>query len=147
MLTRRAFPVAVAVGLAVAAAPTLARAGSIPVRIRILKGSRQGPPAFDARLSDLKGQLGRLAYVRWDQVSEQRDSMDPGRTVTVALPDGAALELSLVEARGDTVTFDVRVPQRRTHSRLTISRDQRIVHQVADEKGGVAYFASVRPWP
>jgi hypothetical protein len=39
------------------------------------------------------------------------------------------------------------VPARKTSSKLTISKDQRIVHQVTDEKGGEAYFASIRPWP
>jgi len=73
--------------------------------------------------------------------------MDLGRTLSVHLPDGGTLELTLSDARRDTVTFDVKVPQRRTHSRLTISKDQRIVHQVADERDGTAYFATVRPWP
>ena len=39
------------------------------------------------------------------------------------------------------------MPPDKTHSRLTISKDQRIVHQVVDEKSGEAYFATVRPWP
>jgi hypothetical protein len=57
------------------------------------------------------------------------------------------LELTLVDAHKDTVTFQVRVPARLTNSRLTISKDQRIVHQVTDEKAGEAYFATIRPWP
>ena len=56
-------------------------------------------------------------------------------------------QLTLVDSRKETVTFEVRVAARRTHSRLTISKDQRIVHQVADEKNGEAYFATIRPWP
>jgi hypothetical protein len=142
------FTFGVLVGLAaMAATPAPARAGSIPVHVRIIKGSRQGPPALDPRLADLRGQLGRLAYARWEQVGERRAPMDLGRTLSIPLPDGATLELTLTDARKDTVTFDVKVPQRRTHSRLTISKDQRIVHQVADEKDGAAYFATVRPWP
>jgi hypothetical protein len=126
--------------------PTFASAATIPVRVRILKGSRQGPPAVDPKLSDLQSQLGRLAYVRWDQVGERRADMDFGKPASFPLPDGASLELTLVDARKDTVTFEVKVAGR-AHSRLTIAKDQRIVHQVADEKNGEAYFASVRPWP
>ena len=44
------------------------------------------------------------------------------------------------------MTFQIRVGAR-AHSKLTISKDQRIVHQVTDEKDGAAYFATVRPWP
>ncbi len=147
MIGRRSFAAwALATALLVAA-PSLASAATIPVRVRILKGSRQGPPAVDPKLADLRRQLGRLAYVRWDQVGEYDKQMEFGKTVTLPLPDGASLELTLVDSRKDTVTFEVRVPARRTNSRLTISKDQRIVHQVADEKNGEAYFATVRPWP
>jgi hypothetical protein len=127
--------------------PATAFADGIPVLIRIIKGSRQGPPSIDPRLNDLRGQLGRLAYVRWEEVGEQRAEMTSGKTVSVPLPDGSALRLTLADSRKDTVTFDVQVPARRTRSRLTISKDQRIVHQVTDEKNGESCFASVRPWP
>jgi hypothetical protein len=129
------------------AAPVPALAAGIPVSVRIIKGSRQGPPRVDPRLSDLHGQLGQLAYQRWEQVGERRTNMEPQRPISLTLPDGAQLELTLVDARKDTVTFEVRVQARRMRSRLTISRDQRIVHQVTDEKGGEAYFVTVRPWP
>jgi hypothetical protein len=132
--------------LLAAAAPALASAATIPVRVRILKGSRQGPAAVDPKLSDLQGQLGRLAYVRWDQIGEHRADMDFGKPASFPLPDGASLELTLVVSSKDTVTFEVKVAGR-ARSRLTIAKDQRIVHQVADEKNGEAYFASVRPWP
>ncbi len=147
MIGRRSFAASTLAVALLAAPPTFAAAATIPVRIRIIKGSRQGPPAVDPRLADLRGQLGRLAYVRWDQVGEHHADMDFGKPISLPLPDGATLELTLVEARKDTVTFQVRVPARRTHSRLTISKDQRIVHQVTDEKNGEAYFATVRPWP
>ncbi len=130
-----------------ASAPLPALAASIPVRVRIIKGSRQGPPGLDPRLSDLRGQLGRLAYQKWEQVGEHRSEMELNKPISMPLPDGAQLVLTLVDARKDTVTFQVRVPARRTNSRLTISKDQRIVHQVTDEKSGEAYFATVRPWP
>ena len=129
------------------AAPALAEAGTVPVRVRIINGSRQGPAAVDPRLADLRGQLGRLAYLKWDQVGEHHADMGLGNSLSLPLPDGATLELTLVDAHKDTVTFQVRVPARRTHSRLTISKDQRIVHQVTDEKDGEAYFATIRPWP
>jgi hypothetical protein len=147
MIGRRSFAASALAAALLVATPSLASPGTIPVRVRILKGSRQGPPGVDPRLADLRGQLGRLAYVKWEQVGEHDKQMEFGKPITLPLPDGASLELTLVESRKDTVTFDVRVAARRTHSRLTISKDQRIVHQVADEKNGEAYFASVRPWP
>jgi hypothetical protein len=147
MIGRRSFAATALAAAVLTAAPSLASPATIPVRVRILKGSRQGPPAIDPKLADLRGQLGRLAYVRWDEVGEHTRQMEFGKPITLPLPDGASLELTLVDSRKETVTFDVRVAARRTHSRLTISKDQRIVHQVADEKNGEAYFASVRPWP
>ena len=147
MMGRRGFA-ATLLGVALSAAvPAVAQAATIPVRIRIIKGSRQGPAAVDPRLADLGAQLGRLAYQRWEQVGEHNVAMDFGKAKSFPLPDGATLELVLVESRKDTVTFEVRVPARQTRSRLTISKDQRIVQQVADEKNGEAYFATVRPWP
>lgn len=144
-MTRRA---AVGVLAAMCLAP-LARAddATIPVRVRIMRGSRQGPPQLDPRLADVQHQLSQLAYVRWEQVSEQDFAMAFGKTVQVPLPDGSEVKLTLVESRKDTVTFRVGLPSHKTHSLLTISKDKRIVHQVSDEKAGVAYFATVRPWP
>lgn len=121
--------------------------GTIPVRVRIIKGSRQGPPAMDPRLQDLAGQLGKLSYQRWEEVGQQVRDVAFKKPVDFPLPNGTVLQLTLEEARKDTVTFQMKVPASRTHSRLTISKDQRIVHQVTDEKGGEAYFATVRPWP
>ena len=120
---------------------------TVPVRVRILKGSRQGPPAVDPRLSDLHGQLSRLAYQRWDEVGQQQFQMDWNKSVSMSIPDGSTLELTLVSGQKETVTFQVRVPQKKTNSRLTISKEQRIVHQLTDEKNGDAYFATIRPWP
>ncbi len=134
--------------MCMAALPSVAlAAATIPIRVRIIKGSRQGPAAVDPKLGDLHGQLGRLSYQRWDQVGEHQKDMELGKSVSLPLPDGSALDLTLVDARKDTVTFEVKVPARKTHSRLTISKDQRIVHQVTDEKSGEAFFATVRPWP
>jgi len=135
------------VALAALALPALAADPTIPVRVRILKGSRQGPAAVDPRLADLGAQLGKTAYLRWDQVSEQRHDFAFKKPVDVPLPGGGVLQLTLEDARKETVTFQVKVPASHTSSRLTISKDQRIVHQVTDEKGGEAYFATVRPWP
>lgn len=132
---------ALSLALPVEAAP------GIPVRIRIIKGSRQGPAAVDPRLSDLNAQLSRLAYLRWDQAGEQRADMDFKKPVAVALPSGERLEIEVLESRRDTVTIEVRVPAHRAISRLTLSKDKRLVHQVTPEKGGEAYFVTVRPWP
>jgi hypothetical protein len=122
-------------------------AATVPVRVRIIKGSRQGPASVDPKLGDLRGQLGRLAYQRWEEVLQQQFQMDWNKPVSMGIPDGSSLELTLLSGQKDTVTFQVRVPQKKTNSRLTISKEQRIVHQVADEKGGEAYFATIRPWP
>ncbi len=135
----------VAAALAVAL-PAEADPG-IPVRIRVIKGSRQGPAAVDPRLSDLQPQLSRLAYARWDEVVEQQADMDFKRPVAVALPSGERLEIEVLESRRDTVTIEVRVPAHRTSSRLTLSKDKRLVQQVTPEKRGEAFFVTVRPWP
>ncbi len=128
-------------------AATAEAAPGIPVRIRVIKGSRQGPPAVDPRLSDLHSQLSRLAYTRWDEVGEQRADMDFKKPVVVALPSGERLEIEVIESRRDTVTIEVRAPSSRTSSRLTRSKDTRLVQQVTPEKAGEAYFVTVRPWP
>jgi hypothetical protein len=126
--------------------PALA-AAEVPVRVRVLKGDRQGPAQVDPRLEDLKKQLGKLAYLKWDQLSEQRLTMADNKTQFVALPDGNHVGLTVQEVRGDTVTFEVAMAQRNTMSRLTIEKGKRIVHQVTGEKGGVAYFVTLHAWP
>jgi hypothetical protein len=132
--------------LALLLLPALA-AADVPVRVRVLKGSRQGPAQVDPRLDDLKKQLGKLAYLRWEQVQEQRLDMADKKTRFFDLPNGEHVGLTLQEVRGDTVTFEVALAQRNTMSRLTIEKNQRIVHQVTGEKGGVAYFVTVHAWP
>ena len=133
--------------LALLLLPTLALAEDVPVRVRVLKGSRAAPAKVDPKLADLKKQLGKLAYVQWDQVNEQQLTMTSQKTVFVDLPGGEHVGLTLQEVRGQTVTFEVALAQRNTMSRLTIEKNQRIVHQVSGEKGGVAYFVTVHAWP
>ena len=145
-MTRRTAFLGMAVAALALAVPVRA-APDIPVRIRVIKGSRQGPAAVDPRLADLQPQLSRLAYARWDQAGEQQADMNFKRPVAVALPNGERLEIEVLESRKDTVTIEVRVPAYRTTSRLTISKDKRLVQQVTPEKGGEAYFVTVRPWP
>jgi hypothetical protein len=148
MAVARTVVLLLAVALVAALAPPAAEAApTIPVRVRIIRGSRQGPAAVDPKLADLQGQLGKLAYQRWDEMGEQQSAMEFNKPVTMPLPDGSTLELTLADARKETVTFDVKVPARKTYSRLTISKDQRIVHQVTGEKDGTAFFATIRPWP
>jgi len=132
--------------LALLLLPALA-AAEVPVRVRVLKGDRQGPAQVDPKLEDLKKQLGKLAYQKWDQLSEQRLTMADKKTQFVALPDGNHVGLTVQEVRGDTVTFEVAMAQRNTMSRLTIEKGKRIVHQVTGEKGGVAYFVTLHAWP
>jgi hypothetical protein len=146
MVGRRALALSVTAVMLALAVPAMG-AAAVPVRVRILKGSRQGPPQVDPKLGDLKSQLSALAYQRWDQVGEQHFQMDWNKAVSMGIPDGSTLELTLLSGQKDTVTFQVKVPQKKTNSRLTISKEQRIVHQLTDEKGGEAYFATIRPWP
>jgi hypothetical protein len=127
-------------------APATARA-EVPVRVRVIKGSRQGPPAVDPRLDDLKRQLSPLAYVRWEQVDEKQFDLVAGKTVFMDLPGGDSAGVTLQERRGDTVTIEVSLASRNTQSRLTVEKGQRIVHQVVPEKGGVALFLTVTAWP
>ena len=119
----------------------------IPIHIRIIQGSRKGPAKVDPRLADLKKQLGKLAYLRWEQVKEEAHDMAVLKTQFVELPSGEHVGLTIQEVRGDTLTFEVALAQRNTMSRLTIEKGQRIVHQVTSEKGGVAYFVTMRAWP
>ncbi len=127
-------------------APSAALA-EVPVRVRVIKGSRQGPPSVDPRLEDLKRQLSPLVYVKWEQLQEKRFDLERGKPVFVDLPDGDTAGVTLQERHGDTVTIEVSLAQRNTQSRLTVERGQRIVHQVVPEKGGVAYFLPVTAWP
>ncbi len=126
--------------------PSVAQA-EVPVRVRVIKGSRQGPPSVDPRLADLKRQLSPLAYVKWEQMQEKRFELETGKPVFIDLPDGDTAGVTLQERRGDTVTIEVSLAQRNTQSRLTVEKGQRIVHQVVPEKGGVAYFVTVTAWP
>jgi hypothetical protein len=137
----------VATCLALLLLPALASAADVPVRVRVLKGDRKGPAQVDPKLEDLKKQLGKLAYLRWDQVKVQELTMADRKVQFVDLPDGEHVGLTLQEVRGDTVTFEVALAQRNTMTRLTIEKGKRIVHQVTGEKGGVAYFVSVHAWP
>ena len=147
-MTRRAATLCLALLLPALLLPAgAASAEDVPVRVRVLRGSRQGPAKLDPRLADLQKQLGKLAYLTWDQVSVSELSMADQRTQFVELPGGEHVGLTVQEVRGDTVTFEVALAQRNTMSRLTVEKGQRIVHQVSGEKAGVAYFVSVMAWP
>ena len=129
-----------------AALPAPARA-EVPVRVRVIKGSRQGPPSVDPRLDDLKKQISPLAYVKWEQVDEKRFDLVTGKPVFVDLPGGDSAGVTLQERRGDTVTIEVSLASRNTQTRLTVEKGQRILHQVVPEKNGVALFLTVMAWP
>jgi hypothetical protein len=141
----RVLAVVLAAALA-AFAPAPADA-QVPVRARVIKGSRQGPAMVDPRLDDLKRQLSPLAYVRWEQVDEKRLELREGNPEFVSLPGGEVVGVTLQERRGDTVTIEVALAARNTQSRLTIEKGQRIVHQVSAEKSGSAFFLTVTAWP
>jgi len=145
-MTGRLAKAAVLTAAVLSALPAEAAPG-VPVRVRVIRGSRQGPPAVDPQLQDLQAQLGHTAYVRWEQVGEHRADMDFNKPLDVPLPSGDRMQIVILESRKDTVTFEVRVPAQKTQSKLTISKDKRIVHQVTPEKDGSAYFVTIRPWP
>jgi hypothetical protein len=131
------------------AAAALAEQASapIPVKVRVIKGSRKGPASLDPALAPLKHQLSKLAYVHWEQVSERAFEMTPKKTEFTPLPYGDHVALTLQEVTATTVTVEVALAQRNTQSRLTIEKGQRIVHQVSGEKNGVAYFVTVHVAP
>ena len=141
----RTFMAAAAVVVALlAAAPAHAE---VPVRVRVIKGSRQAPASIDPRLEDLRRQLSPLAYVRWEQVDERHLDLNQGKPVFVDLPGGDTVGVTLQERRGETVTIEVSLASRNTQSRLTVEKGQRIVHQVTGEKNGSAFFLTVTAWP
>ena len=119
----------------------------VPVRVRVIKGSRQGPASLPASMAPLKQQLSKLAYQRWEQLSERDYSMTVKKTEFVQLPNGDHVALTVQDANGRNVTIEVALAQRNTQSRLTIEKGQRIIHQVSGEKGGVAYFVTVHVAP
>ena len=128
------------------AIPAVAEA-QVPVRVRVIKGSRQGPPSVDPRLEDQKRQLSALAYQRWEQVEEKRLELAQGKPAFLTLPGGESVAVTLQEQRANAVTIEVALAARNTQSRLTVEKGQRIIHQVTAEKGGAAYFLTVFAWP
>jgi len=129
-----------------AAAPAVASA-QVPVRVRVIKGSRQGPPSVDPRLENQKRQLSALAYVKWELVDEKSFELAQGKPQFVTIPGGEDVAVTLQEQRPNAVTIEVAVAARNTQSRLTVEKGQRIIHQVTAEKGGTAYFLTVLAWP
>jgi hypothetical protein len=122
-------------------------AEGVPARVRVARASRAAPAQIDPRLEDVKKQVSALAWQRWELVSDQTPSLAQGRSTFVDLPDGSQAALSVVEVRGSIVTIEVAMAQKNTQTRVTIEKGQRIVHQVAKEKDGVALFIVVTPWP
>jgi hypothetical protein len=119
----------------------------VPVLVRVIKGSRKGPPSIDPKLAPLKQQLSKLSYQRWEQISERAFTMTVKKTEFTPLPWGDHVALTVQDANGKNVTIEVALAQRNTQSRLTIEKGQRIVHQVSGEKDGVAYFVTVHVAP
>lgn len=145
-MVRRSVLALLAAAAVVAAAPSAAEA-QVPVRVRVIKGSRQGPAQMDPRLNDQKRQLSALAYQRWDQIDERNLDLDQGKPQFVTIPGGDDVAVTLQERRGNTVTIEVAVVARNTQSRLTVEKGQRIIHQVSPEKGGSVFFLTVLAWP
>jgi hypothetical protein len=116
----------------------------LPVRIRVLHGFRQGPPGVPPGLEDLRGQLSSTAYVRWEQAGEVQAAMQPRQPVSVALPGGESVAVTLVESRSGAATFEVSAPASRTQSRVTVAPGKRIVQQVSPERGGSAWFVTIK---
>ena len=124
--------------------PAQAADATVPVRIRVLQGFRQGPPGVPPGLEDLRAQLSATAYVRWEQAGEVQASMAPGKTQPVSLPAGGTVSVKLVEARQGAATFEVSAPGSRTQSRVTVPPGKRIVQQVSAEQGGSAWFVTIK---
>ncbi len=125
----------------------LSAQAEVPVRVRVIKGSRQGPAHVDPRLGDLKRQLSPLAYIRWEQIDEKSLDLSQGKPEFIELPGKDMVGVTLQERRGDTVTIEVALASRNTQSRVTVQKGQRIVHQVTGEKDGAAFFLTVMAWP
>jgi hypothetical protein len=146
-MIRRSVAALIAVAaLALAAVPAVVEA-QVPVRIRVIKGSRKGPATMDKRLEDQKRQLSALAYVHWEQVEEKTLELQQGKPQFLTLPGGDDVGVTLQEQRGNAVTIEVALAARNTQSRVTVEKGQRIVHQVTAEKDGTAYFVTVLAWP
>jgi hypothetical protein len=116
----------------------------LPVRIRMIQGSRQGAPGMPPGLEELKGQLSATAYVRWEQAGEVQASMTPRKPVSVPLPGGEAVTVTLLDSRAGAATFEVSAPASRTQSRVTVAPGKRIVQQVTPERGGAAWFVTIK---
>jgi hypothetical protein len=130
--------------LLLACLPARAADAPVPVRIRVLQGFRQGSPGVPPGLEDLRGQLSATAYVRWEQAGEVQAQMLPRKPVPVSLPGGEAVSVTLVESRGGASTFEVSAPGSRTQSRVTVPAGKRIVQQVSAERGGSAWFVTIK---
>jgi hypothetical protein len=130
-----------------AAEPATPADAPILVRVRVIKGSRQGPASMPPSMAPMKQQLSKLAYQRWEQLSERDYQMVRGKTEFADLPNGDHVALTVQDVASKTVTIEVALAQRNTQSRLTIEKGQRIVHQVSGEKNGVAYFVTVHAVP
>ncbi len=138
---------ALALGLApMLSAPASAQA-DVPVHLRVIKGSKKGPAKMDPALEPLKRQLSSLAYVRWELASDEERTMSKGKLESVKLPDGDEVTINVTEESDERVTFEVTLVARKTQSRLTVEKGQRIVHQVSGEKNGSAFFLTVIAWP
>ncbi len=119
----------------------------VPVHLRVIKGSKSGPAKMDPSLEPLRRQLSSLSYVRWELASEEQRTMSKGRVESVKLPDGDEVTINVADESAQKVTFEVNVVARKTQSRLTVEKGQRIVHQVSGEKNGSAFFLRVIAWP
>jgi hypothetical protein len=129
------------------AGPAAPFVAPVVVRVRLIKGSRQGPASLPPSMASLKQQLSKLAYQRWEQLSESDYQMAVKKTQYATMPYGDHVALTVQDTNGRTVTIEVALAQRNTQSRLTIEKGQRILHQVSGEKNGVAYFVTVHAWP
>jgi hypothetical protein len=70
--------------------------------------------------------------------------MLPRKPVPVALPGGESVTVTLVESRSGAATFEVSAPASRTQSRVTVAPGKRIVQQVTAERGGSAWFVTIK---
>lgn len=133
-----------AAAVLLACLPAQAADATVPVRIRVLHGFRQGPPGVPPGLEDLRAQLSATAYVRWEQAGEVQASLQPGRSQAVSIPGGGSVSVKLLDSRSGAATFEVSAPGSRTQSRVTVPPGKRIVQQVSAETGGSAWFVTIK---
>jgi hypothetical protein len=79
----------------------------VQVRVRVMEASNAGS-GFDSSLTDLHGQLGSLfSFSSYRLLKDENVSLSPNRPVSLSIPPGRSLELTLINQR--RIAAEVRV--------------------------------------